>query len=91
MAEDELVFVGIEHTRGNKSDYVMIDLSGKCPRVGANFLDIMAKEIADKFGTTFEEHVTLQVPENIEVPCFELTTDCMELLKTLIEKNLTEK
>ena len=86
-----LIFVGIEHGSRKDSTFTGIDTTGEIPRFGASHLDDIARIIADKFGEDFEEHVTLQVPENISGPCYELTSSDIKLLKSLIEKCLAEK
>lgn len=88
---ENLIFVGIEHGSRKDSTFIEIDITGEIPRFGARSLDDIAKRIADKFGKDFEEHVTLQVPENISGPCYELTSSDKILLKVLIEKCLTKK
>ena len=88
---ENLIFVGIEHGSGNASTFVGIDITGEILRFGARSLDDIAKRIANEFGEDFEEHVTLQVPENISGPCYELTSSDKELLKILIEKCLAKE
>lgn len=88
---EKIIFVGIEHGSRKNSTFIGIDITGETPRFGARSLDDIARIIADKFGEDFEEHVTLQVPENISEPCYELTSSDKILLKALIEKCLAGK
>ena len=88
---EKLIFVGIEHRSGNTSTFIGIDISEKIPSFGARSLDDIAKRIADEFKENFEEHVTLQVPENVSGPYYELTSSDKILLKILIEKCLAKK
>ncbi len=88
---ENLIFVGIEHGSRKDSTFVGIDITGEIPQFGARSLDDIARRIANEFGEDFEEHVTLQVPENISGPCYELTISDMKSLKILIEKCLVKK
>src|SRR5680860_76688 len=87
----DLVFVGIEHTTKKATNFTVIAINEEKPRFGTNSLEEVARKIAFEFGESFEEHVTLQVPENISGECYQLTSSDMECLKLLIKKILAEK